>query len=162
MEDLSWQADEAIKQSRKSEHQRRLQEHARRKMEKEQARSKKDTSSFAAVRLSSWCYLIAESSLSTHVSNILVCNGHYNNPKERQHYKCYKWYIAFACVHTCNLKLWIGLLFDILFKSIFKLFTGHIKWIIKYKLPVSYWYKIIHLHVHSGNFSCAVFQEIST
>lgn len=52
LEDLSWQADEAIKQSRKSEQQRRLQEHARRKMEKEQGRSKKD-SSFAAVRLSS-------------------------------------------------------------------------------------------------------------
>lgn len=90
MEDLSWQADEAIKQSRKTEQQRRLQEHARRKMEKEQGRSKKD-SSFAAVRLSSWCFLIAVSSSSTHVSNILVCNGH-NTPKERQHYK---WYIAF-------------------------------------------------------------------
>ncbi|XP_061169402.1 receptor-binding cancer antigen expressed on SiSo cells-like [Saccostrea echinata] len=52
MEDLSWQADAAIKQSRKSEQQRRLQEHARRKMEKEQARNKKD-STFTAVRLTS-------------------------------------------------------------------------------------------------------------
>ncbi|XP_062580197.1 receptor-binding cancer antigen expressed on SiSo cells-like isoform X2 [Saccostrea cucullata] len=52
MEDLSWHADAAIKQSRKSEQQRRLQEHARRKMEKEQARNKKD-SAFSAVRLTS-------------------------------------------------------------------------------------------------------------
>ncbi|XP_048729610.2 receptor-binding cancer antigen expressed on SiSo cells-like isoform X2 [Ostrea edulis] len=52
LEDLSWQAEAAIKQSRKSEQQRRLQEHARRKMEKEQARSKKD-SMFTAVKLTS-------------------------------------------------------------------------------------------------------------
>lgn len=51
-EDLSWQAEEAIKQSRKSEQQRRLQEHARRKMEKEQGRNKKDNT-LSAVRLTS-------------------------------------------------------------------------------------------------------------
>lgn len=157
MEDLSWQADEAIKQSRKSEQQRRLQEHARRKMEKEQGRSKKD-SSFAAVRLSSWCFLIAVSSSSTHVSNILVCNGH-NTPKERQRYK---WYIAFIVyIHVpwgfelvCYLISCLNIFFQ--------LFTGHIEWIVKHKLLVNYWYKIIDLHVCFDNFSCTVLQGIST
>lgn len=157
MEDLSWQADEAIKQSRKSEQQRRLQEHARRKMEKEQARSKKD-SSFAAVRLSSWCYLIAVSSSSTHVSNILVCNGH-NTPKERQHYK---WYIAFIVyIHvTWGFELVCYLISCL--NIFFQLFTGHIEWIVKHKLLVNYWYKIIDLHVCFDNFSCTVLQGIST
>lgn len=157
MEDLSWQADEAIKQSRKSEQQRRLQEHARRKMEKEQGRSKKD-SSFAAVRLSSWCFLIAVSSSSTHVSNILVCNGH-NTPKERQHYK---WYIAFIVyIHvTWGFELVCYLISCL--NIFFQLFTGHIEWIVKHKLLVNYWYKIIDLHVCFDNFSCTVLQGIST
>lgn len=157
MEDLSWQADEAIKQSRKSEQQRRLQEHARRKMEKEQARSKKD-SSFAAVRLSSWCFLIAVSSSSTHVSNILVCNGH-NTPKERQHYK---WYIAFIVyIHvTWGFELVCYLISCL--NIFFKLFPGHIEWIVKHKLLVNYWYKIINLHVCFDNVSCTFLQGIST
>lgn len=157
MEDLSWQADEAIKQSRKSEQQRRLQEHARRKMEKEQGRSKKD-SSFAAVRLSSWCFLIAVSSSSTHVSNILVCNG-YNTPKERQRYK---WYIAFIVyIHvTWGFELVCYLISCL--NIFFQLFTGHIEWIVKHKLLVNYWYKIIDLHVCFDNFSCTVLQGIST
>lgn len=157
MEDLSWQADEAIKQSRKSEQQRRLQEHARRKMEKEQGRSKKD-SSFAAVRLSSWCFLIAVSSSSTHVSNILVCNGH-NTPKERQHYK---WCIAFIVyIHVTRGFELVCYLISCL-NIFFKLFTGHIEWIVKHKLLVNYWYKIIDLHVCFDNFSCTVLQGIST
>lgn len=157
MEDLSWQADEAIKQSRKSEQQRRLQEHARRKMEKEQGRSKKD-SSFAAVRLSSWCFLIAVSSSSTHVSNILVCNGH-NIPKERQHYK---WYIAFIVyIHvTWGFELVCYLISCL--NIFFQLFTGHIEWIVKHKLLVNYWYKIINLHVCFDNVSCTFLQGIST
>ncbi|KAK3086998.1 hypothetical protein FSP39_000166 [Pinctada imbricata] len=51
MEDLSWEAEAAIKQSRKHEQQRRLQEHQRRKLEKENLRSKKE-GQLSAVKLS--------------------------------------------------------------------------------------------------------------
>lgn len=119
--------------------------------------SKKD-SSFAAVRLSSWCFLIAVSSSSTHVSNILVCNGH-NTPKERQRYK---WYIAFIVyIHvTWGFELVCYLISCL--NIFFQLFTGHIEWIVKHKLLVNYWYKIIDLHVCFDNFSCTVLQGIST
>lgn len=94
----------------------------------------------------------------THVSNILLCNGH-NTPKERQHYK---WYIAFIVyIHvTWGFELVCYLISCL--NIFFKLFTGHIEWIVKHKLLVNYWYKIIDLHVCFDNFSCTVLQGIST
>ena len=51
-EDLSWEADAAIREKRRMERERKIAEHQRKKMEKETMRNAKHNAPFSAVKLS--------------------------------------------------------------------------------------------------------------